>query len=77
MYAWRSIYWSEQTSMRTRAMLMMDWVKVGPLFAAPCAWDGELTQNSFPHLPSSVVSSVETSLECVPLSKLSPFVLRH
>ncbi|CDZ98411.1 64 kda mitochondrial nadh dehydrogenase [Phaffia rhodozyma] len=29
MYAWRSIYWSEQTSMRTRAMLMIDWCKRG------------------------------------------------
>lgn len=26
MYAWRSIYWSEQVSMRTRALLMFDWV---------------------------------------------------
>lgn len=26
MYAWRSIYWSEQVSMRTRALLMVDWV---------------------------------------------------
>ncbi|KAI0063437.1 mitochondrial NADH dehydrogenase [Artomyces pyxidatus] len=26
MYAWRSIYWSEQVSMRTRALLMIDWV---------------------------------------------------
>jgi len=25
MYAWRSIYWSEQVSMRTRALLMIDW----------------------------------------------------
>ncbi|KAK4686435.1 NADH:quinone reductase (non-electrogenic), partial [Tremellales sp. Uapishka_1] len=29
MYAWRSIYWSEQTSMRTRFLLMLDWVKRG------------------------------------------------
>lgn len=29
MYAWRSIYWSEQTSMRTRVLLMIDWVKRG------------------------------------------------
>lgn len=29
MYAWRSIYWSEQTSMRTRLLLMIDWVKRG------------------------------------------------
>ncbi|WRT68582.1 uncharacterized protein IL334_005560 [Kwoniella shivajii] len=29
MYAWRSIYWSEQTSMRTRMLLMLDWVKRG------------------------------------------------
>lgn len=29
MYAWRSIYWSQQTSMRTRFMLMLDWVKRG------------------------------------------------
>jgi len=29
MYAWRSIYWSEQTSMRTRMLLMIDWVKRG------------------------------------------------
>ena len=26
MYAWRSVYWSEQVSMRTRALLMIDWV---------------------------------------------------
>ncbi|KZP21177.1 nucleotide-binding domain-containing protein [Athelia psychrophila] len=26
MYAWRSIYWSEQVSARTRALLMIDWV---------------------------------------------------
>lgn len=26
MYAWRSIYWSEQVSSRTRALLMFDWV---------------------------------------------------
>jgi NADH dehydrogenase len=26
MYAWRSVYWSEQVSMRTRALLMFDWV---------------------------------------------------
>jgi len=26
MYAWRSIYWSEQVSYRTRALLMVDWV---------------------------------------------------
>ncbi|KAH8924245.1 mitochondrial NADH dehydrogenase [Atractiella rhizophila] len=25
MYLWRSIYWSEQVSLRTRAMLMVDW----------------------------------------------------
>ncbi|KAI0273414.1 mitochondrial NADH dehydrogenase [Gloeopeniophorella convolvens] len=29
MYAWRSIYWSEQVSMRTRALLMIDWVLRG------------------------------------------------
>ncbi|KAI9637628.1 putative 64 kDa mitochondrial NADH dehydrogenase [Dioszegia hungarica] len=29
MYAWRSIYWSEQTSMRTRTLLMFDWIKRG------------------------------------------------
>ncbi|ORX38316.1 hypothetical protein BD324DRAFT_620416 [Kockovaella imperatae] len=29
MYAWRSIYWSEQTSMRTRVLLMIDWIKRG------------------------------------------------
>jgi len=29
MYAWRSIYWSEQVSLRTRAMLIFDWVKRG------------------------------------------------
>ena len=29
MYAWRSIYWSEQTSMRTRLLLMLDWIKRG------------------------------------------------
>lgn len=26
MYAWRSVYWSEQVSTRTRALLMFDWV---------------------------------------------------
>jgi hypothetical protein len=26
MYAWRSIYWSEQVSSRTRALLMFDWI---------------------------------------------------
>jgi NADH dehydrogenase FAD-containing subunit len=26
MYAWRSVYWSEQVSMRTRALLMIDWI---------------------------------------------------
>ncbi|KAF8882357.1 hypothetical protein CPB85DRAFT_1378267 [Mucidula mucida] len=26
MYAWRSIYWNEQVSMRTRALLMIDWI---------------------------------------------------
>jgi len=26
MYAWRSIYWSEQVSARTRALLMSDWI---------------------------------------------------
>ncbi|KAJ7074179.1 pyridine nucleotide-disulfide oxidoreductase-domain-containing protein [Mycena amicta] len=26
MYAWRSIYWNEQVSLRTRALLMIDWV---------------------------------------------------
>jgi len=26
MYAWRSIYWSEQVCMRTRALLMIDWI---------------------------------------------------
>ena len=25
MYAWRSVYWSEQVSLRTKALLMMDW----------------------------------------------------
>ncbi|KAF8323338.1 putative NADH dehydrogenase, 64 kd subunit, mitochondrial [Clavulina sp. PMI_390] len=29
MYAWRSIYWSEQVSMRTRALLMFDWIVRG------------------------------------------------
>jgi NADH dehydrogenase len=29
MYAWRSIYWSEQASIRSRFMLMLDWVKRG------------------------------------------------
>ena len=33
MYAWRSVYWSEQVSMRTRALLMIDWV-VRCVFAA-------------------------------------------
>lgn len=26
MYAWRSVYWSEQVSHRTRALLMIDWI---------------------------------------------------
>ena len=26
MYAWRSIYWNEQVSTRTRALLMIDWI---------------------------------------------------
>jgi NADH dehydrogenase len=26
MYAWRSVYWSEQVSARTRALLMIDWI---------------------------------------------------
>ena len=26
MYAWRSIYWSEQVSARTRFLLMIDWI---------------------------------------------------
>ncbi|KAK2466734.1 hypothetical protein APHAL10511_000992 [Amanita phalloides] len=29
MYAWRSIYWSEQVSARTRALLMADWIVRG------------------------------------------------
>lgn len=29
MYMWRSIYWSEQVSIRTRFLLMLDWVKRG------------------------------------------------
>jgi NADH dehydrogenase len=29
MYAWRSVYWSEQASIRSRFMLMLDWVKRG------------------------------------------------
>jgi NADH dehydrogenase len=26
MYVWRSVYWNEQVSARTRALLMMDWI---------------------------------------------------
>ena len=26
MYAWRSVYWNEQVSTRTRALLMIDWI---------------------------------------------------
>ena len=26
MYAWRSVYWNEQVSARTRALLMFDWI---------------------------------------------------
>ncbi|KAF8889472.1 hypothetical protein CPB85DRAFT_1231500 [Mucidula mucida] len=26
MYAWRSVYWNEQVSSRTRALLMIDWI---------------------------------------------------
>ncbi|KAJ3484594.1 hypothetical protein NLI96_g5534 [Meripilus lineatus] len=29
MYAWRSVYWSEQVSSRTRALLMIDWIVRG------------------------------------------------
>ncbi|PPQ78153.1 hypothetical protein CVT25_015486 [Psilocybe cyanescens] len=29
MYAWRSIYWNEQVSARTRALLMIDWIVRG------------------------------------------------
>ncbi|KAA1469406.1 mitochondrial NADH dehydrogenase [Dentipellis sp. KUC8613] len=29
MYAWRSVYWSEQVSLRTRALLMIDWIVRG------------------------------------------------
>ncbi|KAI0312376.1 nucleotide-binding domain-containing protein, partial [Amylostereum chailletii] len=29
MYAWRSVYWSEQVSARTRALLMIDWIVRG------------------------------------------------
>lgn len=29
MYLWRSIYWSEGVSMRTRLLLLVDWVKRG------------------------------------------------
>ncbi|KAG8907188.1 hypothetical protein FRB99_005160 [Tulasnella sp. 403] len=29
MYAWRSVYWSEQVSFRTRTLLMVDWVVRG------------------------------------------------
>jgi len=29
MYAWRSVYWSEQVSARTRALLMADWIVRG------------------------------------------------
>ncbi|EKM82475.1 NDI, mitochondrial NADH dehydrogenase, catalyzes the oxidation of cytosolic [Agaricus bisporus var. burnettii JB137-S8] len=29
MYAWRSIYWNEQVSSRTRSMLMIDWIVRG------------------------------------------------
>ncbi|KAM0750316.1 nucleotide-binding domain-containing protein, partial [Meredithblackwellia eburnea MCA 4105] len=29
MYLWRSVYWSEQVSIRTRFMLLLDWVKRG------------------------------------------------
>lgn len=28
-YLWRSVYWSEQVSFRTRALLMIDWIKRG------------------------------------------------
>lgn len=29
MYLWRSVYWSEGVSMRTRLLLLVDWVKRG------------------------------------------------
>ena len=37
MYAWRSVYWSEQVSMRTRALLMIDWV-VRCVFCFSLGW---------------------------------------
>ena len=46
MYAWRSVYWSEQVSMRTRALLMIDWVvrcvRECPAGAGVCADAGVL-----------------------------------
>jgi NADH dehydrogenase FAD-containing subunit len=29
MYAWRSVYWSEQVSFRSRMSLIIDWIKRG------------------------------------------------
>ncbi|KAJ4478506.1 pyridine nucleotide-disulfide oxidoreductase-domain-containing protein [Lentinula aciculospora] len=37
MYAWRSVYWNEQVSMRTRALLMIDWIVRG-------AWGRDLSR---------------------------------
>ncbi|EGG01614.1 uncharacterized protein MELLADRAFT_110853 [Melampsora larici-populina 98AG31] len=37
-YLWRSIYWSEQVSMRTRVLLMVDWIKRG-------IWGRDISKN--------------------------------
>jgi hypothetical protein len=40
MYLWRSVYWSEQVSYRTRVLLMLDWIKRG-------IWGRDLSKVSF------------------------------
>lgn len=34
MYMWRSVYWSEQVSLRTRVLLAVDWVKRAYVFSS-------------------------------------------
>lgn len=43
MYLWRSIYWSEGCSMRTRLLLLVDWVKRG-------IWGRDLSRVSLAYL---------------------------
>lgn len=41
MYAWRSIYWNEQVSARTRALLMIDWI-IRCVLIKFCCWSSFL-----------------------------------